>query len=384
MKNVELMRAAGSRDGASDPESPTQIAYMLDHGSPEERFLAWVKMHTIRMSRSPFCVDEHGKPIYMERAAADLGWNLRNTRNVASRVASQGRCRVENKRIWYRADVPERRREGEQPSFVQNGWSPYLAEIIAKLPADKRAILEATKPKFVRWRDGLLADGMAQMRIIVERVEDNMLAGVGVKRKRYTKSREPKNGQLRLELFAEPDFVQNGAGHSVQNAKSILYNAENGIVQNGPSLLTTDADTYSKSVGRSVVEAKTEKDRPTDKAALSDRKNAIRKLLLEVAASTLPGETPSAALCARVAASLGDAPLSFLNTRLQAAISRGKLRSMGLAVSLAAEAESGWKQGEIQRAEVARRREAEETIPDDERDRLLGEVEEAMAAGGGM
>jgi hypothetical protein len=376
MKNKELMLAAGSKDGASDPESPTQILWLFANGAPEERFLAWVKLHTIHMSRSPFCVDEHGKPVYLERAAADLGWTQRNTENVAYRVKAQGRCRVENKRIWYRADVPTRRIEGEQNTFVQNGWSAYLQEIFDQLPAEKRAVLEANKPKFIRWRDGLLADGLAQLRRIVEQVEDSMLEQVGVKKKRYRKSRTPKNGQLKLELEALPDFVQNATPETVQNPEPVLHNAETGSVQDGASLLPTYPDSYSKSVGQSVAAPEPEADRPTDENPPPEEPNAIANLLLEecAAAGILQGEVPSPALCTNIYGALEGAKLSLLRTRVRTSIERGKFKSMGLALHLAQEAARAWRAGEAAREKNERARRAQEAEAWADTERLAREV----------
>lgn len=220
-KNKELMLACGSKTGRYDIEAPDQWRWILMN-SPDliERTMAWVKSKTTAyLHESPHCVDEHGKALYIPHLAADLECKEQTARNALGTLQSQGRIKFEKKRIWYCADIPQARAEiensenagrtkGEKKLPVQSYFFPYIVDFIKELPEKKRVAAETTLNKYLDWRREFLADGMASLRVIADKVEDTTLLEIGVPKKRLTKRRPEESKWVQLELLQEPDFVQ--------------------------------------------------------------------------------------------------------------------------------------------------------------------------------
>ena len=228
-KNKELMLQCGSEKGAYDIEAPGQWKWVLQNGESVERAMAWVKSKTTAFHHeSPFCVDEHGKPVYIDQMAAELGWKKQTAVNVLEQLQKQGRIRFEKGRIWYRADVPEvGRREGEQNNCVHSCCPTYVVDFIKKLAPEKRTSALLKLEACSAWRRQFIADGMGSLRSIADRIEDTTLLSIGLPKKRLPERREPKTNGLRLELLEQPDFVQNKQ-NSVQNPFSYLHKPSGG------------------------------------------------------------------------------------------------------------------------------------------------------------
>jgi hypothetical protein len=246
-KNKDLMLAAGSKKGDYDPESPDQWKWLLRHGeAPTEVMMAWIKSKTIAFRHdSPFCVDEHDNALYIQHAAADLGWEDQTVRNVIGTLEKQGRARLEKKRIWYCAYIPqahepasgEGRKESEQTNSVQSYKPSYLAEFIEKLSPEKQRIANAKWDACLTWRREFFADGMATLRIIADRVEDTTLLEIGIPKKRLPERKRPgkqatesekpeKQKWVQVKLFAEPNFVQSCVAEFVQTANQSVQTAD--------------------------------------------------------------------------------------------------------------------------------------------------------------
>lgn len=220
-KNKELMLACGSKTGRYDIEAPDQWRWILMN-SPDliERTMAWVKSKTTAyLHESPHCVDEHGKALYIPHLAADLECKEQTARNALGTLQSQGRIKFEKKRIWYCADIPQARAEiensentgrtkGEKKLPVQSYFFPYIVDFIKELPEKKRQVAETKLNRYIDWRREFLADGMASLRVIADKVEDTTLLEIGVPKKRLTKRRPEESKWVQLELLQEPDFVQ--------------------------------------------------------------------------------------------------------------------------------------------------------------------------------
>lgn len=279
-KNKELMLARGSKNGAYDADAPDQWKFDLRHGEGEVKALAWVKSTTIALNHeSPFCVDEHGKPVYLDRMAVDCGWALQTARNVAAKLEKEGRIRLEKgKRIWYAADVPlayteipedtddadapEDDGETEPESAAKKGTNnsvhgcctTYVVDFIRKLPREKRAVAEAKIGAFSTWKNEFMADGIAALRSITERVEDSTYLEIGVPKKRLPKRRAPECKWVQLSLLNEPNFVHGYShaanGDSVHGTESTLHKVENGSYKANSlatSLYTSTATTKDSS-----------------------------------------------------------------------------------------------------------------------------------------
>lgn len=220
-RNRELMYAAGSTNGAYDVEAPDQWKWSLRHSKCEtEKAMAWVKSTSVAWPHnSPFCIDEHGNPLYIKHIATALGWKEKRARNALMELARQGRIRLEGsihakeaKRIWYCADIPQAGEKGEQKgkqnSSVQT-LPPHLVDLIAKLPTEKaRQAATDDLTKCAKWNRDLLADVMAAARSMANQNEDTLLRRHGIPDRRLPKRREPKTEGVQLTLLAQPEFLQ--------------------------------------------------------------------------------------------------------------------------------------------------------------------------------
>lgn len=258
-RNSKLMIAMGSKTGKWDPHPPDQRAARMNHADSQvERAVAWTESFTTTRN-SPFAVNEHGRPLYVEDMARDLGWELQTARNILSEACRTGRLRTDETgnggssrrhRIWYCAFVPgayDRRKEGEENNFVQSCQPSYLVDFIENLPEHRRAAFLARYEAFSSWSKSFFSEAVAAARGVIERYEDTILAAEGVEKKRLPKRREAGNGnghsQLKLELLAEPDFVQScEVGVCTESEIGSVQNG-NGDVQSPASLLLQTPDT---------------------------------------------------------------------------------------------------------------------------------------------
>lgn len=265
-RNTQLMKEMGSKTGRYDPEPPAQWQWQLENGTPAERLLAWVKSKTTAFGHhSAFCVDEKGNALYLEHAAADLGWSLHTTQNIASQLNAQDRIRLNknSKRIYFRAEIkPEKpmtedgRNLGEIPILYNGNCPTYVIDFIQSLPPEKKEVFVREYDSFVKWQDGVLADAVAAARAVIAKVEDTMLERHGIDKKRLPERRKPKAGGVQLELLEYPDFVQsNGYGDSY-TGKGRSVQPENAVRTNGASLLTSDADNYTDKEGEEKARTK--------------------------------------------------------------------------------------------------------------------------------
>jgi hypothetical protein len=258
MKTTELMKACGSKTGAFEPESIDQWRWLLANAAGEERALAWVKLRSLAQG-SPFCVDEAGNPLRVASLAADLDWTLQNARNVATALATQGRIRLKDQVIWYRADVPQSeggRIEGEEKYCVQSMLPSYLVDAIEKLPEDRKRWFVATYESFTQWRDRVLAARIAAARAETEQVENSIVSAVGLELKRLVKRRD--DSPVEPFEFKTPD------GNCVQSSELLgarefvqpVYKPDSRSVQSGPSLLLPDTDSDSISRGPAAASSR--------------------------------------------------------------------------------------------------------------------------------
>jgi hypothetical protein len=223
-KNKALMLACGSKTGAYDCEAPDQWRWVMVHAKdPLERGMAWVKSKTTAYHHeSPFCVDDHGRPLYVQHMAADLGWAEQTARNVLSELQSQGRLKLKGKRIWYCADVPQayqepeeqpeapdRRTKGERFNSVRSYFGSYVADFIANKPEEKQFLDLTTLEAWQNRKRDIFADTMAAVRMKTDPIEDSILVGqIGISKKRLPKRRHVDVRWVQLELVENPNPVQ--------------------------------------------------------------------------------------------------------------------------------------------------------------------------------
>ena len=314
-KNKALMLAAGSKKGNYDPESPDQWKWVLRHGeSATEVAMAWIKSKTTAFRHdSPFCVDEHGKALYIEHMAAECGWKVQTARNIVAELNSQGRARLETgkrgvNRIWYCADVPQahqdRRTKDDGAKPVQSYLPTYVADFIEKLPEEKRATAIAKWEANLTWRREFLADGMAELRSIADRVEDATLQEIGLPKKRLPKRREAEVKWVQVKLFEEPNFVRSCLADRLadpaQNGPSSSYKTENDFVDARAVVTSTATESTPRAPASSISENSSSVDRssspppkpPTDRPKANPEnpyKTNLRKWLELKFKAAIPG-----------------------------------------------------------------------------------------------
>jgi hypothetical protein len=354
-QNKALMIAMGSKTGRYDPEPPDQWRYEYAHGVPKARVIAWVKSKTTGHKefdgRSPFCISEHGTPLTLKHMADDLGWTLKTAQNVAGEVHAEGRIRLEKGgRIFFCADVavPQRKKEDDDPnSPIHGSWSTYIVDSIRNLSPEKRAFFEENGPAFLTWKENLLADAMASVRIVIERVEDTMLRQMGIVKKRIKKTSKVRGKFLQLTLFSAPEFVYgmdtNPLAEFVQNGKSGLHSAETASHKpENPaapiSVFRQDQDPKG-SVGRSGKEAT---DRPTAKAIESTIVAETHNV------KNAPPQMPSPKLCGQIALAMRGVPIEVFALALRARKWK-PTDTLGLCESIAEEAIARWRHGAAER-----------------------------------
>jgi hypothetical protein len=272
-RNTKLMKSMGSPTGKWNPEAPDQNLFVLNQGKEAVLVVAaWVKAHTSeRIPGSPFCVDQKGKPVYIQKLADDVGWELQSARNELAQAEAAGLCRVEKMKIWQCADIPlahqkriaNGRTKEKQTNSVQSCFSGQLLDSIERLPAEKRDWIEARCGEYLKWRPTLFSDGQAALRTIDERLKDSILRGVGLEKKVSGKerknARKPAAAQLKVDLVLQPNFVQSYAEDtSVQSteATSVQVANDDASFMYSDSLLqttTTDAPTAAGAPSEELV-----------------------------------------------------------------------------------------------------------------------------------
>ena len=225
-KNKALMVACGSKAGAYDIEAPDQWRWVMVHAeSPLERAMAWVKSKTTAYRHeSPFCVDDHARPLYSQHLAADMKWADHTAQNVLSELQKQGRVSLKGKRIWYCANVPQAyeepeeqpepveldgRTKGERFSSVQRYFGSYVADFIRGQSEEKQLQNLTTLEAWQNRKREIFADVMAAARMKTDPIEDTILVKqIGISKKRLPKRRPVEVRWVQLELLEKPDPVQ--------------------------------------------------------------------------------------------------------------------------------------------------------------------------------
>src|ERR1017187_415289 len=228
--------------------------------SSTDRAMAWVKSKTTAFHHeSPFCVDDHGRPLYLGHLAADMGWAERTARNVLSELQSQGRVKLKGKRIWYCADIPQAyqepeeqpespetangRTKGERFDSVRRYFGSYVAEFIESKSEEKHLRDLGTLESWMNRKREIFADVMAAARMKTDPIEDTILVKqIGISKKRLPKRRPVEVRWVQLELLEKPDPVQSTESprtdsvfHSVDARAVLLQQQQQGQASIPPS-----------------------------------------------------------------------------------------------------------------------------------------------------
>jgi len=281
-RNTQLMKEMGSKTGRYDPEPPAQWQWQLDHGTPAERMIAWLKSKTVAFGHGTAYAAEDGKALYLDKAAKDLGWSDKTAQNVASELVGQGRIRLDrnNKRIYLRAEVmPQKQTEdgrnlGEIPTLYNGIFPDYVIDFIGKLPPEKQESAVLKYAPYWKWHCGFMRDTVAAARSISSAFEDNILREIGMDKKRLPGWHQPATpGGIQLQLLELPDFVQSNG----------LYTGENGSVQTETPVCTPSASLLSYSdtdnyTDKSVSQSNDQEEDKTDRPDLSPLLDAFQQI----------------------------------------------------------------------------------------------------------
>lgn len=220
--NQKLMKKIGAK--SSSPMPPEQHAFFLtDSQTDVNRFVAWVWEGTIKVGhptkgfgpRSPYCVDEKGKPLRVEDAADYFGWEPAYARRMQRRAKAQGRIRTDDhRRIWLcgevvPCEVPEDPDEAEKPGVddrQQKDCTRYVpAYILLKTSnweKDKLARFRREEGALADVYDRRLADAATQLRAIRDQQQDTRWQAYKLPPRRKIDAAKKKNpaGPLTVQL----------------------------------------------------------------------------------------------------------------------------------------------------------------------------------------
>jgi len=250
-RNTQLMKAMGSKSGRYDPEPPAQWQWQLEHGTPAERLLAWLKSKTVAFGHGTAYATEEGKALYLEQAATDLGWSEKTAQNVAYGLVSEGRIRLDrnNKRIYLRAEVVPPtgatevgRNLGEIPITYNGQFPAYVIDFIQKAPPEIKDVVIREYGAFVEWHNEVLADTVSAARAILTRVENTILERHGIEKPATGRPAKETPRAVQLQLLEVPDFVHNSGEPITYTGKTASVRNQNGLRTEPASLYSSDTD----------------------------------------------------------------------------------------------------------------------------------------------
>jgi hypothetical protein len=253
---IELMRAMGSTKGF-DPIPPDQYLTYLDKRYPlGQRLIWWVASKTIRHGhRSPWCVDEQGKELYLKHAAGELDVDQANLRREWRDLEAEGRVHVDGRRLCLNGTVtlPASEAKEKRSEVCTDLFPPYLLKQIKRLPAERREALLIEYQRETTTEAKVLAEAVAGVRSIFDQRKDTLLTQFGVKKIRERKRREAESPLV--PVLAE--FVERSVHTRASPPVPVGTTHENGHVQTSASLLPSETEEPrgSAAAALSVTEA---------------------------------------------------------------------------------------------------------------------------------
>ena len=250
--NLRLMKEMGSPNG-SDPIPPSSYLYFLDDPNPVQRVLAWVRSKTIRKGhRKYYAVDLAGNTLTLSHLAADcFNGNLGNAYSAWKDAEGQGLVQKDDGRLCLCGNVAPRMATGksipnqqltEDEVFCTENRSVLRTEKqrleFLTLPAAEREAFKRACPRFREWSRAAEAEALAAVRARIAAEEKLLLDSFGICRQNG-KKRPPKERPpcIELKVISVPEFYVQKTSASVQTESAVMDKAENGSVQNAPTLL---------------------------------------------------------------------------------------------------------------------------------------------------
>ncbi len=236
----------GSTKGL-DPIPPDQyLTYQDKRYRPDQRLWSWLLSHTIRLGkRKAWAVNDVGKELTLQHAAADLGMDDANVRQAWRDLEADNRVRKDGRKLILAGDfkLPAKIKRSE---VCTNLFPPYILKQLNAMPLAKRRAIETSYRSECDAELKYLKEATAAVRGIFTPRKDTILQTAGVKliredaAKRQTrknlKSQAAPANPLR-QIFASAikptlqESVQTSADRSVQTQTGGLYTAEKQAVQ---------------------------------------------------------------------------------------------------------------------------------------------------------
>jgi hypothetical protein len=241
--NLALAKAMGSKRGY-DPMPPDQHEWQRAEGEPPlYRFWSWMCGHTIRLGRrSPFAVDEKGKPRALKDAAADLDMDLGQLSNVWKQGEQAGLWHRKGRELYLNGGVTAASvlaaRGKRQLACTLNLSEAELLKI-KDWPPEKQKAFHAIWDPSQDYRAKLEAQKIAEARAACDDIEDNIRREFQLEKKRLPK-RRPEGVELPQALLP---FVHSTSVQINGHERTVGENdGENASVPAVPSLLGSEKE----------------------------------------------------------------------------------------------------------------------------------------------
>jgi hypothetical protein len=350
---TKLMYAMGSKKGF-DPIPPDQYVTFMDKRYPiTMRLWAWLLSKTIGPNHfSPFAIDVMYRPLNLVVAEHELQVTRQPIRLAWSALEAEGRVRREGQKLFVCGEVTLPMTKSSEIVRTEP-FANYILLQLNELNPEKHAEFMSDHKRDEALEKQVIADFTATVRCIFEQKEDIRFQRLGLRKIREEHPIK-KNGDIKraervkkLVPFVEK-FVEQSSFDFVQGPAAILHNAESEPGTESPSIVNSDDCQRSTEVSQSIVEGP-----PTDRSKRarpetpSDDAQLVRELLLTELRHRLPGETPTFALCGRIAKRLATAPLEFLRARIRQRLNA--ITSMGICAQLADDACQAWQEEKTER-----------------------------------
>jgi hypothetical protein len=270
--NDQLMRAMGSKNGG-DPLPPTNFMYFLEPikcSMNMHQVVAWVRWRCVRYrklpdgatavegrrpdGRSPYAVDETGKPLGIADMARDLGWDLSNAIKYWDEAESHHLVRKDGRlQLCLEGNVPA----AKKAPVEGNGHHPTREDELCTYHLDKPSVLQAKElpePEYAEflnlWKaadeheQAWIAADIAEIRAKMSRVKDAIKRRKNLPVRRLETARKPvpQMPQILLDFVQTTDdeqSVQSGVQTgTVQSENGNAQTSDRRSVREAPSLLS--------------------------------------------------------------------------------------------------------------------------------------------------
>lgn len=264
-KNIQLMRAMGSKRGY-DPIPPSQYEWQRADGEPPLlRMWSWFCAHTIAHGRmSPYAVREDGTAATLKDCAKDLALDLGQVSNLFVWGAEKGLWRRKNGReLYFSGDVTAAQvREANTRRKVECALnlSPAESLIIKGWPEEVRNRFNAVWSAAQNHHREELATLLAERRKQHTRIDATIRSLFPLPKKRGVKVEQMQLFDLPVVILRMLDNVhstsvqstpvectdgeEKGENVSVPPAPSLLLSekSQNGVIPSASAVLDQEAD----------------------------------------------------------------------------------------------------------------------------------------------